>query len=235
VAVEGSAILDVLCSLLASRTDVALPGAGERDGTSETATPALLVAFSAASRRAGKVALVLDDDETSRLRAAAVDWPLATRVDELWRIAMLVAVAVRADVAALVAECFRGGDTDERCAVLRALPLLPDAARFAPLAADACRTSVRPIFEAIACENPYPARYLAALHFDQMVLKALFLDVPLMRIRELDRRRTPELCRMARDYAAERRAAGRLVSDDLAALAAEDIVSQRVAPAKETP
>jgi hypothetical protein len=54
-----------------------------------------------------------------------------------------------------------------------------------------------------------------------MVLKALFLDVPLARIIGLDGRRTPDLTRMARDYAAERRAAGRPVSADLMRLAGE--------------
>jgi hypothetical protein len=40
--------------------------------------------------------------------------------------------------------------------------------------------------------------------------------VPLARVIGLDERRSPELARMARDYAAERRAAGRTVPDDLA-------------------
>jgi hypothetical protein len=108
-----------------------------------------------------------------------------------------------------------------RCAGLRALPLLPEPARFTALAADACRTSVRPIFAAIARENPYPARHLGELHFNQMVLKALFLDEPLAAIIGLDGRRTAELTRMAADYARERRAAGRAISADLAALADE--------------
>src|SRR5205814_4490591 len=91
----------------------------------------LVAAFTAASRRVGKAALVVDDSETARLRAADIDWPLATRVDELWRVALLVAAATRPDLDALVRDCFRGGDTDERRAVLRALPLLPRPARFA--------------------------------------------------------------------------------------------------------
>jgi hypothetical protein len=213
VAADAPPILDVLRGLLAPRTDVALVTAGDAG--------ALLAAFTAASRRVGKAPLALDDSETARLRAACVDWPLTTRVDELWRVTLLVAAATRPDLDALVRDCFRGGDTDERRAVLRALPLLPRPERFAVLAADACRTSVRPIFEAIACENPFPARYLGTLHFDQMILKALFLDVALARIVGLDGRRTPELMRMARDYAAERRAAGRPVSADLMRLAEE--------------
>ena len=213
VAADISPIVDVLRALLAPRTDVAVVTPDDKS--------ALLAAFTAASRRVGKVPLVLDDAETARLKAAGVDWPLARRVDELWRIALLVAAATRPDVEALVRDCFRGGDTDERRAVLRSLPLLPDPQCFASLATDACPTSVRPIFEAVACENRFPARYLDPPAFDQMVLKALFLDVSLARIIGLDGRRTPELERMARDYAAERRAAGRPVSDDLAHLAGE--------------
>lgn len=206
-------MLDLLRSLLVPRTAVSLPDGAEAS--------ALLGAFTAASRRVGKSALSLDDAELARLRAAGVDWPVAARLDELWRVTLLVGAAARSDGERLVADAYRGGDTDERRAVLRALPLLSARERFAALAADACRTSVRPIFEAIACENPYAARHLGALEFNQMILKALFLDVPLARVVGLDRRPNAELTRMARDYAAERRAAGRAVSADLARLAAE--------------
>ena len=48
-----------------------------------------------------------------------------------------------------------------------------------------------------------------------MVLKALFTGVTLARIIGLDERVTPELGRMAADYASERRAAGRSVPEDL--------------------
>ena len=41
--------------------------------------------------------------------------------------------------------------------MLRALPLLPPADWALEIGVDACRTSVQPIFEAIACENPFPA------------------------------------------------------------------------------
>jgi hypothetical protein len=213
VAVQGLTMLALLRSLLAPRTTITPPG------TSDAST--LLAAFGAAGRKVGRAPLVLDDAERGRVRAAGVEWPLASRLDELWRIALLVDAAERDDAERLLGDCYRGGDSDERCAVLRALPLLARPERFTALAADACRTSVQPIFEALACDNPYPARHLDALHFDQMVLKALFLDVSLARIVGLAERRTPELRRMAQDYARERRAAGRSVSADLAALAEE--------------
>jgi len=174
--------------------------------------------YAGAARRAGRAALVLSADEAARLAAAGVDWPPAARSDELWRVTLLVGAAAADDFAALVADCYRTGDNDERCAVLRALPLCQAPERFVRLAVEACRSSVQPIFEAVACDNPLPARHFPEANFNQMVLKALFVGVPLARVVGLGGRLGPELARMAHDYAAERRAAGRPVPDDLALL-----------------
>ncbi len=113
------------------------------------------------------------------------------------------------------------GDGAERQAVLRALPLLPVPERFLEIAVDACRSHIQPLFEAVACENPYPAFYFPELNFNQMVLKALFTGVALARILGLEGRITPELGRMAADYASERRAAGRSVPPDIGQLTGE--------------
>jgi hypothetical protein len=106
----------------------------------------------------------------------------------------------------------------DRRAVLRALPLLPDAGRFVAIALDACRSHIQPVFEAIACENPYPARHFLEASFNQMVLKALFTGVTLGRIAGLEGRITPELTRMALAYARERELAGRSVPADIGRL-----------------
>ena len=39
--------------------------------------------------------------------------------------------------------------------------LLPGPEQFLPIAVDACRTNILPLFEAIACENPYPDAVLS--------------------------------------------------------------------------
>lgn len=168
--------------------------------------------FAAASRRLGKAEVVLTEAE----RAAVEDLPLpqGLTLDELGRIAMLAALPA-AEQEELADDCFRRGETRERRAVLRALPLLPRPERFVSLAVGACRTHVLPVFEAICCENPYPASCFPDASFHQMVLKALFLEVALDRILGLRARRTPELDRMANDYASERRAAGRSVPTDI--------------------
>jgi hypothetical protein len=154
-----------------------------------------------------------------------VDWPLeGWGLDDLGRVTLLLLAAARPGpgrLYELVDDCYRHGDTRERQAVLRALPLLPEAERFLPLGVDACRTSVQPLFEAMACENPYPAAHFPELNFNQMVLKALFTGVALKRIVGLDRRLTPDLARMASDYAGERRAAGRSVPSDIGLVTGE--------------
>jgi hypothetical protein len=141
---------------------------------------------------------------------------LAGRVELIARAAGALAID---DLVTLVDGCFRTGDNDERRAVLAALERLPAPERFVPLAVAACRTNVVPVFEAIACENPFAARHFPEAAFNQLVLKALFVGVAIDRIVGLADRITPELERMAAAYASERRAAGRPVSDDTERLA----------------
>ncbi len=119
----------------------------------------------------------------------------------------------------LVHELYRRGDNGERAAVLRSLERLPAPERFTAIAIEACRTHVPVVFESIACDNPYAARHFPAGAFQQLVLKALFVGVPLARVHGLETRRSAELARMAADYASELRAAGRAVSRDVEWLA----------------
>ena len=114
-------------------------------------------------------------------------------------------------------------------AIARPCPafLLPAPERFLETAVDACRSHIQPLFEAIARENPYPARYFPELNFNQMVLKALFTGVALARVIGCDGRVTSELSRMAADYASERRAAGRSVPPDIGMLTAGRLTGDR--------
>jgi hypothetical protein len=210
-------IPDVVLAVLRRR----LPPAAEEwyarvDAPAPAETSAFVRDFAAASRVLGSGATLeaADRDELRAAGVAVAGW----RLVDFGRVAMLVAAArhVTADaLVALVGDCYTHGDTDERRAVLLALALLPAPERFVPLAVDACRTSVQPLFEAIACENPFAAAHFPAASFNQMVLKAVFTGVALERVVGLEARRTPELRRMAADYASERRAAGRSVPADL--------------------
>jgi hypothetical protein len=174
--------------------------------------------FAGASRRFGRAPLFLSDHDRSEHNRLGVTWaPAATR-DELGRIAMLVAAASEAPrtlFQSVLQRCYDEGDTRERRSILRALPLLPSAERFVPLAFEACRSHLQPLFEAIACDNPYPSRYFPNPPMNHLVLKALSLGTALDRIIGLEQRMTPELRRMAADYLSERQAAGRTIPADV--------------------
>jgi hypothetical protein len=116
-------------------------------------------------------------------------------------------------------QLFEAGELGEQVSILRVLPLLPDPARFVETGVQACRTNARDVFEAIVCENPFLAEHFPPLNFNQAIMKAIFMEVPIHRVTDLLRRITPELSRMAKSYASERRAAGRPVPNDAEFLA----------------
>jgi hypothetical protein len=211
----------MLRALLGSR--VAASGLARLDaelaGDAPLEHEAFLLAFASAGRWVGRTSLAPAAEDLVALRAAGIDWSIRSwRLDDVARILLLLRAAAAepgTGLETLVAQSYARGDTDERRAVLRALALLPAPERFVPLAVEACRTNVQPLFEAIACENPYPAAHFAPAGFNQMVLKALFVGVALDRVVGLAERDTPELRRMAADYASERRAAGRAVPADV--------------------
>ena len=117
--------------------------------------------------------------------------------------------------AGVVQNLFEAGEIGEQESILRTLVLFSSPERLLETALLGCRTNARRVFEAIACDNPYPERHFPEPMFNQMVIKAVFLEVPVSRIEGLERRNGPELARMARDYASERRAAGRPVPNDV--------------------
>ena len=157
--------------------------------------------------------------ELSQLSDAGVGAAASWDGGQLVRAALLLlALDVLPDeeYVGLVREAINKGDTGERVAALRALSLLPGPERFLELAVDSCRSHVQDVFDAVACDNPYAARHFPEPSFNQMIMKALFTEVPLSRVMQWQSRVNLELSRMARDYEAERRAAGRTVPEDIA-------------------
>jgi hypothetical protein len=170
----------------------------------------LLGLFPGVSRRLGGAPLT--EDASAFIGGPLGPVPLSPLgVDTAGRIAMLQCVAeARPELLEEAAwAAYREGDTLEKMAVVRALPLLPDAGRFLELSLDAGRTNDTRLFMAVACETPFPARYYPELEFNKLYMKAAFVKVPLDRIVGLAERANPELSRMASDYIAEQEAAGR--------------------------
>lgn len=178
----------------------------------------LTTAYTKAARMLGRAPLQLDRDDVRALSEAGFPPFQGHALSELARTVLLLRATERlasGTHAEFVDELYVRGDNAEREALLRALSLLPEPGRFLSTAVEACRTNVLPVFEAIACENPYPTRYFPEANFNQMVMKAIFIGIALQRIVGLPARITPALMSMAKDYVQERSAAGRHVPEDI--------------------
>jgi hypothetical protein len=114
-----------------------------------------------------------------------------------------------------IEEAFRYTDVGEACSLYRSLAHLPAPERFVWRAGEGCRSSLQAVYEAAACDTPYPFRYFDPIAWRQCVLKGLFVGAPLRRIFGLEQRLDAELARMALDFAEERRSAARPVPPDL--------------------
>ncbi len=171
---------------------------------------AVASAFAEAARRLGREPLRAEPGEA--LEGPLDPVPLAAfSADVAGRVALLMSLGEARPEALndAVEALYREGDTNEKIAVVRALSLLPDQARFVWIALDAGRTNETDLFRAVACDNPFPARHYPELEFNKLVMKAAFVRAPVDRIAGLLRRANPELARMAMEHIDEQESAQR--------------------------
>lgn len=115
----------------------------------------------------------------------------------------------KAYFSAKVANLIQVADTSELETFLKFLILLPNAGDFNQVGVEALRTNIGTIFDAIALNNPYPSKYFNDQQWNQMYLKAAFMERNLGEIVDIDKRANSDLTRIISDYAHERWAASR--------------------------
>jgi hypothetical protein len=104
-----------------------------------------------------------------------------------------------------------GGDRDERRMLFRSLATDEAGRHFPVLWARAHRQNDPLLFAAAFLDADVAARLLPDPDWNRILLKTAFLDLALERLLGFERRLEPGLSAMLRDFAAERRAAGRPV------------------------
>lgn len=174
--------------------------------------------LSRASRFAPRRAYSPDEEELQRAESLLASWsPKYWSMLDLLRAHLILEHPQLAepDGEQAIEECFRFADEGESCALFRTIPLCPEPERFLWRVSDGCRTNMTSVFEAIACDSPYPVQYFDDVAWHQLIVKAIFIGVPVARIQGLDSRLDEELARIALDLADERRSAGREVQSDL--------------------
>jgi hypothetical protein len=117
-----------------------------------------------------------------------------------------------------IEETFRTADLGESLDLYRLLPLVDlDKARSKMLwrMGEGLRSNAPPIFEAVAHHSLLPSGLLGEEAWNQMILKALFIECPIQKIEGWQGRRNPTLDTMVLRFASERAMAHREIPADV--------------------
>jgi len=114
-----------------------------------------------------------------------------------------------------VNELFKSADVNELVALVQSLRFLPQPERFNDRAREAARSNIAAVFCAVAHDPDYAFQHFDDDGWNQLVLKAAFLAVPIWSIYGLRERNNAQLAEMLCHYAIERQAASRAVPWDL--------------------
>jgi hypothetical protein len=172
----------------------------------------LAIALGMTGRKVGRMELTPPPDEIAAAEKLRPRWqPQLWGTDEAARVALVLATYRGDDegFAARVDRLCATGELTEQVAYLKGFAIFPAAHALRGRAREAVRSSIAPVFEAIARSNPYPRDYFDESAWNQMVVKCVFSGLPIEAIVGLDQRRNPELITMLRDLVSERTAAGR--------------------------
>ncbi|MEK6155237.1 EboA domain-containing protein [Flavobacteriaceae bacterium 3-367] len=161
-----------------------------------------------ASKVDRSTALALDNSDSDLLEYLKVQRGNMQQVARIYLLAEVLGHN-EAFFAPKVANIIQVADTEELIALLKFLVLLPNAQNYKSTAVEALRTNIATVFNAIALKNPYPALYFNDQEWNQMYLKAAFMQQNLQDIVAIDKRANSELARIISDYAHERWAASR--------------------------
>lgn len=191
------------------------------------------IAFGLIPRKIGKENFSFDSNGRAQAMQLTLQWqPWTWRLDEAARILLLATCGTRLTRTSQIKRLLRHADASEQLAIFRGLPLYPVDELLMDAIGEGLRSNMSSVFTAIAHNNPFPAKAFDEHRFNHMVLKALFIDVPLHPIVGLMERNNAELTRMLLDYASERTAAGRVVSWELWRLVAPYATAEKLEPFK---
>lgn len=213
-------LIDVLQGWLGPRLDpAAQTWLTERCRATATGDKkALFLAFGVTPRKIGKDDLRLSADELAAADHARPGWtPEGWTVDQAARMLLVLSFPAPepSPYVAMMDQLFGAGEVNELVALYQGLPLYPHQPAFQLRCAEGLRTNMQPVFCAIAHRNPFPSEQFNDDQWNQLVLKSLFIGVPLDPIIGLDRRANTKLAAILVDFAQERWAAKRPVSPEL--------------------
>ncbi|MEX2347312.1 MAG: EboA domain-containing protein [Balneolaceae bacterium] len=178
----------------------------------------LFTAFSSVPRHTGKEIVKFTEEDLESAAKMRENWkPVNWTADQFARTYLLLSYADRGEDEFLdkIEKIFITSDLGESVALYQGLPVYPYPEKFKDRAAEGIRSNITTVFNAVALNNPYPAEYLDEGAWNQVVLKALFVESPVYKIIGIDNRANETLAKILVEYAHERWSAGRSVSPEL--------------------
>lgn len=100
--------------------------------------------------------------------------------------------------------CFHFADDIETISIVKGLHIVDTEGDLIQHVIKLSHTNYPPLFSALALDNPWPATHLSTEEFNQLVLKALFLDLDASQIINIKQRHNQALSILATDLIRER-------------------------------
>lgn len=110
---------------------------------------------------------------------------------------------------------FEIAEMQELVVIFKGLYLLENANEFTKMVEEGIRTNMVNVFDGLIAGNPYAKSYLEEWAWNQLVLKAFFLDRPIYTMQYIDEGKNEDLANMLQDYVRERWAANRTISPEI--------------------
>ncbi len=188
------------------------------------------IAFVAMPRKTGKSVIEITSKEAEEINVARAGlivkgWT-CDRLSRVWLLMMLNHEQEERYVAT-VENLFLSAEMSELVALYSALPVLAYPERWRKRCAEGIRNNIGQVLEAVICNNPYPSEELDEAAWNQLVLKAIFTEKPVLEIIGLRERSNKALVESLSDYAHERWAAHRDVNP-LLWICVSPFVDQRI-------
>lgn len=178
----------------------------------------LNITFSAIPRKLDKKTIEVKEEEISVLQDLLPGYSIAGwslhRLSRVWLLLQINAEDKK-NYIDKIETLFRTAEMNELVALYSSLPLLQFPEDWKMRCSEGIRSNIGTVLEALMYENPYPRSYLDEAAWNQMVLKAFFTEKDVKRIYGLEERANERLSATLLDYAHERIAAKRTVSEQL--------------------
>jgi hypothetical protein len=172
-------------------------------------------AFVMMPRKTGKERISIPPDIAEALQLMRPGLKMAGwSVDRISRTFLLMCLPPEKekDYVAAIEDLFLAAEMNELVALYGALPMLAYPQHWNRRCAEGIRSNIGQVLEAIMCDNPYPSEELDTPAWNQLILKAIFTEKPLLRIVGLRERANASLAHSISDFAHERWAAHRTVN-----------------------